>query len=79
MASRMAPTPAAAMPNQTMKNAGMAISAIVSSSPRTIQCHHSGEEHGVPLSVCPHAPDGGGTVAVVPGTAHRRGRDAWID
>jgi hypothetical protein len=39
---------AAARPNQIRKKAGMAISAIVSSNPRTIQCHHSGENMLLP-------------------------------
>ncbi|HRD90082.1 MAG TPA: hypothetical protein PK752_17750 [Accumulibacter sp.] len=38
----------------------MAISAIVRLSPRTIQCHHSGENIAH-FSFCPYAPDGGGT------------------
>jgi len=61
-ASRISPTPAAAIPNQTTKKAGMAISAIVRTSPRAIQCHHSGE-NTCGSSVCPRAPADGGASA----------------
>jgi hypothetical protein len=39
--SRRIPTPTAPRPNQMMKNAGTANSAIARPNPRTTQCHHS--------------------------------------
>ncbi|OFZ98162.1 MAG: hypothetical protein A2Z44_09925 [Betaproteobacteria bacterium RBG_19FT_COMBO_58_11] len=59
--STISETSKAPSPNQTMKNAGTASSAMISPMPSTAQCHHSGCMpasmfiYPVPPDVCPAA------------------------